>query len=111
MCEQLMNSLRENLNQPEPLLAPMMVHHVQTPPQESKDAEPSFITQNCDETNKFDDPTVQQVEDIEIQSSDPESQTEWDSSVGLMLYNVSRKYGLDWAVPGGPTMLAQSKQH
>ncbi len=105
-CERIMDAVRKNQEQFSPSLAPVMVQQVQYPLQESKEAEPS-ITTSCDETNSFDDPTVQHaMDDIEAQSGVLESPTEWDDSVGLMLFNVSRKYGLDWAVLGGPTMLA-----
>ncbi len=102
ICEQIVSRLREDDKYSGPSLTPTRVQPVHIPLQESE--EPELDNQDCDERMLFDIPTVPVVEDQDTQSNESDCEIEWEK--GLFLFNIAKKYGLDWAVPGGPIMPA-----
>ncbi len=99
MCDQIVIRIREDLSRSVTSSTPTMIPQVFTPPQESLDHAISSPN-DIDDRNIFEDPAVQIADDLE---SNP-SEVECDWERGLFLFNIARKYGLDWAVPGGPTL-------
>ncbi len=98
MCDQIVCSIRENLIQSSERVCPKVVQPIATSTQIPED-EGQYLSQNYDERNVFEDPTMPGQEE---QSEESDDMVEWDK--GLFLFNIAKKYGLDWAVPGGPTV-------